>query len=124
MTKFYYSTLNVGNSVTPMITYKNIEDQKSSILTDNKGKGGIYRWTNIINNKSYIGSANDLRTRFYVYFSDNRLVSSKMTIYKAIIKYGYKNFRLDILEYCNSAERCCFTKLRRTILYWSFETWI
>lgn len=56
----------------------------------------------MVNSKSYIGSANDLRTRLYVYFSVNRLTKSKMTIYKAILKYGYKNFRLDIIEYCNA----------------------
>jgi group I intron endonuclease len=27
-------------------------------------------------------------------------MNSKMTIYKGILKYGYTNFRLDILEYC------------------------
>jgi len=71
------------------------------ILKNNKGKAGVYRWTNLVNHKSYIGSANDLRTRFYVYFSVNRLTKSKMTIYKAILKYGYKKFSLDILDYCN-----------------------
>ena len=92
---------NIGNSkVIPVITYINIEGQKSLILNNNKGKTGIYCWTNLINSKSYIGSANDLRTRFYVYFSSNRLMNSKMTIYKGILKYGYSNFKLDILEYC------------------------
>jgi group I intron endonuclease len=27
-----------------------------------------------------------------------------MTIYKAIIKYGYANFKLEILEYCNPSD--------------------
>lgn len=96
----FSSTKIMYKPVTPVVTYNNIEDEKSLILLSNKGKSGIYRWTNIINNKSYIGSANDLRTRFYVYFSPNRLKNSKMIIYKAILKYGYESFKLDILEYC------------------------
>lgn len=74
--------------------------KKALILNDNKGKTGVYRWTNILNNKSCVGSAIDLRARFWVYFSKNRLSSSIMPIYKAIVKYGYTNFKLEILEYC------------------------
>jgi group I intron endonuclease len=92
---------NKINSIIPVITYIRIKDQKSLILKDNKGKTGIYRWTNLINSKSYIGSAIDLRKRFWVYFSPKRLVSSNMAIYKAILKYDYEKFKLEILEYCN-----------------------
>lgn len=53
-----------------------------------------------MNKKSYIGSANDLRVRLYVYYSVNRLNKSNMLIYKAILKYNYSSFSLDILEYC------------------------
>jgi len=28
----------------------------------------------------------------------------KLSIYKAILKYGYSKFRLEILEYCNKNE--------------------
>jgi len=55
-----------------------------------------------MNNKSYIGSANDLRVRLYVYYSVNRLNKSNMLIYKAILKYNYSSFSLDILEYCET----------------------
>jgi len=36
-----------------------------------------------------------------VYFSKKRLADSNMAIYKAILKYGYANFKLEILEYCD-----------------------
>jgi group I intron endonuclease len=35
-----------------------------------------------------------------VYFSKTRLINSRTPIYKAIIKYGYESFELEILEYC------------------------
>ena len=57
---------NSSNSMIPIIIYKDIKNQKSIILKDNKNKAGIYRWINLINSKIYIGSAIDLRTRFWV----------------------------------------------------------
>jgi group I intron endonuclease len=97
-----HSKSNSENScVIPLIVYNNINDEKVSILKNNKGKTGIYRWINIVNSKTYIGSANDLTVRFWVYFSKTRLTNSNMAIYKAILKYGYKNFKLEILEYCD-----------------------
>ena len=100
--KPFHRTTDKQNSVIPLIVYQNIEMERASILKNNKGKTGIYRWTNLINLKTYIGSANNLTTRFWVYFSRRRLINSNMIIYKSILKYGYTNFKLEILEYCDS----------------------
>jgi len=89
-----------SNNLNPVVIYENVEIQKDQILQENKGKCGVYRLTNIANKKTYVGSARNLRTRFYVYYSASRLASSNMIIYKAILKYGYSNFILEILEYC------------------------
>jgi hypothetical protein len=89
-----------SNKLNPAVVYDNLELHKDHILQENRGKCGIYRLTNITNKKTYIGSAIDIRTRFYVYYSTKRLASNNMVIYKAILKYGYSNFRLEILEYC------------------------
>lgn len=97
----HFHNETAGNNIIPLVSY-NLESDKALLLKDNKDKCGIYRLTNLVNNKPYVGSANNLRTRFYVYFSINRLKNSKMIIYKAILKYNYKNFTLDILEYCDS----------------------
>jgi group I intron endonuclease len=81
-----------------------MEIQKGQILGENKSKCGVYRnlwWTNITNKKTYVGSAINLRTRFYVYYSASRLTKSNMVIYKAILKYGYSDWKLEILEYCD-----------------------
>jgi NADH-ubiquinone oxidoreductase chain 3 len=86
--------------------YKNAGTDKAKILTENKNKAGIYRWTNLKNGKSYIGSALDLRHRFIQYYSINHLIdNSCMLICRALIKYGHSNFRLDILEYCDKKFR-------------------
>ena len=42
-----------------MVTY-NDGAQMKSILKDNRGKSGVYLWTNKVNNKCYVGSSVDL----------------------------------------------------------------
>jgi len=86
---------------TSVIIYSNAELQKKSILAENKGKSGIYLWTNKVNDKCYVGSSVDLGKRFIKYFSRSYITDLKnvMLIYKAILAHGYSNFSLEILEY-------------------------
>ena len=86
--------------VVPAMIYTNADLQKESIIKDNKGKAGIYRWTNKKNGKTYLGSAVNLTKRFYTYYNLKLITNSNMTICKALLKYGYSNFQLEILEYC------------------------
>ena len=73
---------------------------------DNKGKAGIYMWTNTVNGKRYIGSSVDLSKRFRKYFSTSYLEDFEdiMLIYKALLAHGFDNFKLEILEYCKPSE--------------------
>jgi group I intron endonuclease len=88
--------------------YSNPADSplKKQILKENKGKCGIYRWTNKENAKSYIGSSVDLARRFRDYSSKSFLSrpTSKMAIYKALLKYGYSKLSIEILQYCEPSE--------------------
>jgi len=59
---------NNNGSFRPVIIYNNAETDKLRILTDNKGKAGIYMWTHIESGKIYIGSAFDLYKRISQYF--------------------------------------------------------
>jgi hypothetical protein len=100
--------------------YSNPELQKQEILSENRGKGGVYRWTNIKSGKSYIGSAVDLSKRLAHYFSEKYMEKAlkrvNSAIYNAILKYGLSNFSLEILDYC---ERPC-------VIYWeqcSLDLW-
>ncbi len=87
--------------IIPKIIYVNTDIDKAQILKDNNNKSGIYRWVNKTNNKSYVGSSINLISRFYRYYNIKHLVASKRLIDKALLKYGYSNFRLEILEYCD-----------------------
>lgn len=74
-------------------------------LTQYKNKSGIYRWTNKLTLDTYIGSAVNLYRRLGEYTSPNFLLKetykNNSIIYKALLKYGYDNFNLEILEYCD-----------------------
>ncbi len=92
-------------TVSPVTIYPNADTDKLQILSDNKDKSGIYCFTNLINGKKYVGSSVDLRGRFYQYFNLKYLTSTtSMPICSALLKYGYSNFSLEILEYCEPSE--------------------
>ena len=55
-----------------------------------------------MNGKKYVGSSVNLRRRLLEYYKVNRLLNEKsMPINVALLKYGYLNFRLTILEICD-----------------------
>ena len=82
--------------------YFNCELEKSRIFAENKDKAVVYRWVNNINNKTYIGSSINLSIRLHKYYSVKHLTNHKTPIHNALLKYGFKNFTLEILEYCEN----------------------
>lgn len=56
------------NSTFGVKMYSDLEDHKT-IFRDNKGKSGIYRFVNLRDGRSYIGSSVDLTRRFRDYLS-------------------------------------------------------
>ena len=107
--KHTYSTLTNNSlnfyNVNYIKFYENAYDMKKDILNENKGKSGIYMLTNKINNKIYIGQSINISNRFKNYFNLSYIKSqSSLIISRALIKYGYYNFSLTILEYCNKSD--------------------
>lgn len=78
---------------------------KLYILRDSKAKAGIYRLTHKESEKSYVGSAKDLKSRmtycFNLKYLERRIKVNKSLIYRALQKHGYSAFSLYILEYCD-----------------------
>ena len=94
-----------GNgAVTPIKFYENTLLSKNSILTENKKKSGIYHWVNKLNNNTYVGSGLDLSKRIGDYYKKRELNRNPRPIHAALLKYGYENFKLEILEYCKADE--------------------
>ena len=78
------------------------EVKEADILKALTNKAGIYKWTNLVNGKSYVGSSANLRRRIQEYLNHKRslreLARGESMVYKALLKYGYINFTLEILE--------------------------
>ena len=70
---------------------------------ENRRLCGVYKWTNKLNGKSYIGSSVNLSKRLSNYYNYTFLskLQHNMLIYKALLKHGHSNFSLEILEYCD-----------------------
>ena len=62
-----------NNNFTPVAVYENPDLQQDQIYYENKGKSGVYRWTNLINGKTYIGSYVDLPNRLSNYYSKKNM---------------------------------------------------
>lgn len=85
----------------PVLFYSNADTLKQLILSENKERAGIYIWTNSINGQRYVGCSQNLRKRFWQYYNINYLTdNTSLRICRALLKYGYSNFSLAILEYC------------------------
>jgi len=98
------SNENKEKEIEPVTTYNNSDILKIDILRENENRTGIYMWTNLITNKSYVGSAINLSKRLKNYYNISYLERETKTnnsmIYRALLKYGYSNFKLDIIEIC------------------------
>lgn len=101
--------LNIANEkekVTAVKIYDSALICKKEILEENKNKAGIYRFYNKLNGNFYIGSSKNLSNRFKSYFNLSYIsrVKNNLTISRALIKYGYDNFRVEIFEYCDNSK--------------------
>lgn len=86
--------------VSPVKFYENAEVFKDEVLKDNRDQSGVYRWVNNLNGKTYVGSGVNLAKRLGSYYNEKELSRNPRPILDALLKYGYNNFTLEILEYC------------------------
>ena len=101
------SPINKVYPINSIKYYSDCDVEKKSIFAysrTQRNTGVIYCWVNNLNMKCYVGSSTDLTTRLYKYYSIKQLYKSKSAIYSALLKYGYSNFSLHILEYCSKNE--------------------
>ena len=108
--RFYSTSPNSPSNDIPnnIKLYEDAYLMRKSIIKENKGKSGIYKWTNKLNNKIYIGQSKDLSKRFKKYFYRTYLLNrNTLVIHRALLRYGIikKNFfYLEILGYCDKTE--------------------
>lgn len=90
------------SSTVPINIYSNADLDKERIILENKNKAGVYQFINLLTGNSYVGSSTNLSRRFGQYFNYNYIspVNRRNIIYSSILKNGYSNFSIIILEYC------------------------
>lgn len=73
---------------------------------------GIYKITNKLNGKIYIGQSNDINRRWSYYKNPPNPLGYRSLIINAIQKYGIGNFNFEVIEECSVME------LNSKEIYW------
>jgi hypothetical protein len=100
----------------PVAIYRDPLKQKRDIFKKNNKKSRIYRWTNKLPGKTYIGFAIYLTQRFKSSFSlaflEKELSNGNSVICSSLLKYGYSEFRNSRVLWSH------LDYFKRTILSW------
>jgi hypothetical protein len=105
------SSINNLPTIHPERSYNNADTQKEQIVADNIKNKGKTVWKPILRmvgftGSCYVGSSLNLASRLATYFSikalQARLANGRSIISSALLKYGYSNFSLHILKYCEA----------------------
>lgn len=66
---------------------------------------GIYKITNKVNGKMYIGGSTNLKHRKRDHFKPYRINKFKhLPIYEAMIEFGRENFKFEVIEECSAED--------------------
>lgn len=86
---------------------------KLNINKEDWTKTGVYKITNLINNKFYIGStSNSFYNRYHQHMSDYNLDKKSIKVlYRAFDKYGLENFEFTILQICEKEDCIKFEQI-------------
>jgi group I intron endonuclease len=73
------------------------------VCKEDKGKSGVYKITNLVNHKIYIGQSIDLWTRINEGYLQKlpKQKSHNRYIQRSWNKYGSENFIFEVVEYCD-----------------------
>jgi group I intron endonuclease len=109
--------LVVGSLVySPIKIYHNMLVDRDLVLSELRGKAGIYLIHNLVNSKQYVGSSKNLRKRLLYYYSPSSLLNNQY-VSRSILKYGHDNFSLVILEFVEIHEKLRDILLSREQFY-------
>jgi len=85
-----------------------------SRVLGNKSQCGIYKLTNLLDNKVYIGQSNDVAERWKQHIKCGLGIDTPQNnkLYKAMLSSGVENFTFELLEECPR------DKLNEEEIYW------
>ena len=103
--------------------YPELEKARLELKPYIKNKAGIYQLVNLKNGKTYVGSSNNLYRRLTDYLNPlgiaKTLSKGQSHIMKALLKFGYINFGIRILEFIDLDPK--LTSLEKTNLIFKRE---
>lgn len=81
-------------------------DRNHHSIPNKENVSRIYKITNLINQKSYIGKTEfSIEKRFRQHTLEiNKERSKNRPLYRAMCKYGIENFKIELIEICTEAE--------------------
>lgn len=83
-----------------------IFERPIKLVDNNACYGVIYKATNRINGKLYIGqTTNDIKHRIYQHKSEAKLRNNNIKFFNALLKYGIEGFTWDVIDTANTAEQ-------------------
>jgi len=84
-----------------------VDRMSNELISDElKGKSGIYKIINLVNDKIYIGSSVNLKQRKSEHFRTLREKSHKNQYLQSTFnKYGIDNFKFEVVEYVNDINK-------------------
>ena len=90
-------------SILPIISYSNIDTSKKDILKYNKEKLVFTNeliWNLVKAMLILLYIYLQIKNNYNISYLEREIDKKNSMIYKALLKYGYSSFKLDILEYC------------------------
>lgn len=83
-----------------------MEEMFKRVLTTEKNSGGIYKITNINNEKVYVGKTTDFISRWRIHAKRGcNIERIAGQIYEAMFQEGLENFTFEIIEICSKEEQ-------------------
>ena len=86
--------------------YRDTTSEMVKRVVGSNEKCGIYKITNLLNDKSYIGQSNKIGSRFKEHIKCGIGIDTPSTnkFYQAMMQDGVENFKFEILEECKKEE--------------------
>lgn len=93
---------------------------KEQLKFNKENNTGVYQLVNLINGKTYVGSSINLNRRLSEYLNPlyikRNLIKGNSAIMNALLKYGYINFGIRILEIMEFNSNLSKAELKNNIL--------
>ena len=87
-----------------MLTVKPTNKRAIPCLNKESSYDCVYKITNTVNGKFYVGCSNNIERRFMEHKTPGNVQNGTHVLARAFRKYGVENFSLEVLEKCSRSK--------------------